>query len=257
MSLFKRYYQHLREAGILNFENMQVSGESNFLKQYLKTIAEPIVFDVGANVGGYTKAALEVCPSAKIYGFEPHPLNFAKLARNLEGTSATLFRYALGDSDDVVTFYDRSDKYGSAHASLYSDVIEVLHRKESIASQVAIKRLDDVAVGLGVQRIHLLKIDTEGHELAVLKGAERMLRSGQVDVIQFEFNETCVIARTFFRDFWDFLPGYRFYRLLPDGAIYLNHYYATFCEVFAFQNIVCVRGDIPLFENAERLPPSS
>lgn len=87
----------------------------------------------------------------------------------------------------------------------------------------------------------MLKIDTEGHELNVLKGARLTIAKGMVDVIQIEFNEMNVISRTFFKDIIDILPGYDFYRLLPDGLLPLGAYKILDFEIFAFQNIVALK----------------
>ena len=56
-----------------------------------------------------------------------------------------------------------------------------------------------------------------------------------------------VISRRFFKDFWDFLPEYDFFRLLPEGVLPLVQYVPSHCEIFAYQNIVCTRKGRPLF----------
>jgi hypothetical protein len=86
-----------------------------------------------------------------------------------------------------------------------------------------------------------LKIDTEGCELDVLKGFRRYIEGGKVGAVQFEFNEMNVLSRAYFHDFWNLMPGYDFYRLLPGGMIRLEGYVPLFCEIFAFQNIVALR----------------
>lgn len=60
-------------------------------------------------------------------------------------------------------------------------------------------------------------------------------------MIHFEFNETNIISHVFFRDFWQQLPGYDFYRMLPSGLIHLKRYSPLLCEIFAYQNIVAIR----------------
>jgi hypothetical protein len=49
-----------------------------------------------------------------------------------------------------------------------------------------------------------------------------------------------VSSRTYFRDFWNLLPNYNFYRLLPDGMVKIERYSPVFCEIFAYQNIVAI-----------------
>ncbi|MBF0336113.1 MAG: FkbM family methyltransferase [Alphaproteobacteria bacterium] len=242
------YMNALRGVGILNHEDMEVSGENGFLRRYLPKAAGGVVVDAGAHHGVYTQAVLAVRPRARVTAIEAHPANFAILERNLAGTGARLVHCALGDQDGGVTIHDYRDRDGSGHASLYQGVIETIHGAPSVAHVVPARRLDDLAVELGLGRIDLLKIDTEGHELAVLRGAAKMIATGLIDAIQFEFNETNVISRVFFKDFWDLLSDrYNLYRLLPENAIAIEAYSAPFCEVFAFQNIVCVRKDFPPF----------
>jgi hypothetical protein len=49
-----------------------------------------------------------------------------------------------------------------------------------------------------------------------------------------------VASRVFFRDFWNLMPNYDFYRLLPDNMVKLNNYSPVFCEIYAYQNIVAL-----------------
>jgi FkbM family methyltransferase len=253
---FHAYYRALNAVGILNFRTMQESGEAHFLSHYLGSLNAPLVLDVGANKGSYVLAVKEACPSARILAFEPHPRTFTSL-KTAVPTDVEVFNFGFGDTAGSFDFFDRADKKGGAHASLYRNVIEDLHRQKAIEYKVEVRRLDDFLNDQGLSKINLLKIDTEGHELAVFRGAEKAIRAGSVDVIQFEFNSTNVAARTFFKDFWDFLPDYNFYRLLPDNAIWIRQYVATFCEVFAFQNIVCVHKSISIFPNALATPKPS
>jgi len=248
MDPVQQYFAALNRVGILNYQNMQVSGEEYFLRRYLPRTSHPVVFDIGANQGGYSKAVLDMCPSARVFAFEPHPVTFKTLQQNLGSTGAALYQYGIGDKNETTRFYDYRDNDGSLHASLYKEVIEGIHGKPAICHDVSIRTLDDVVADLGLDRINLLKVDTEGHEMAVFVGARKTIAAGLVDVIQFEFNEMNVVARTFFKDFWDFLRGYRFYRLLPNGAIQIGVYVAPFCEIFAFQNIVCVRDGLSVFD---------
>ena len=88
------------------------------------------------------------------------------------------------------------------------------------------------------RKIGLLKIDTEGHEFEVLKGAENLLKAGKIEMIHLEFNEMNVFSRVFFKDIWDYLPNYDLYRMLPDGLVHIKNYSPVFCEIFAYQNLV-------------------
>ncbi|ABC22893.1 Methyltransferase FkbM [Rhodospirillum rubrum ATCC 11170] len=247
MNVIDDYYVSLGKIGILNYRTMDESGENAFLRKYLPSLSSPTILDVGANIGGYSKAILRESPSARVYAFEPHPITFGNLTKDTAEDRFHALNIGIGAKEETLDFYDYRDEDGSSHASLYKEVIEDIHHRPSTSHRVSIRRLDDVCAELGLPHIALLKIDTEGHELAALQGAERLIRSGAIDVIQFEFNEMNVISRCFFKDFWDFLPDYRFFRLLPHGSIEIKTYIPSFCEIFAFQNIVCVKKDLPEF----------
>lgn len=249
MTVIQDYLCALNGIGVLDKCEIDVTGEASFLSVCLEKVRSrlPVVFDVGAHVGDYTREVLKRSPRARVFVFEPHPKTFASLGELAELPNVTPLNLALGERDGELPFYDYRDMDGSFHASLYREVIETLHHAPSVTHTVAVRRLADVAAEYGVDRIDLLKVDTEGHEYAVLEGAEPLIRAGAVDVIHFEFNEMNVISRRFFKDFWDFLPEYDFYRLLPDGVLHIGKYIPLACEIFGFQNIVCVRKDHKLY----------
>lgn len=221
--------------------DIEENGEKLFLQNYLSTFKDPIIFDVGANRGAYSMLVREICPSALIYAFEPHPTNFAVLESCGKNHNLLSFNYGFGKTNETTALYDYLEKDGSSHASVYEEVIEQLWKSSAVAHPVTIRKLDDVLIEQGISRVDLLKIDTEGSEFNVLLGAEQSIRNGMVNVIHFEFNDMNVISRTFFKDFFDFLPEYDFFRLTPDGAIHIKSYIPWLCEIFAYQNIVCTR----------------
>lgn len=229
----------LRGLGILNFQSAAASGEKHFLRGYLRGIAGPVVFDVGANQGNYTSDVLAVNPSARIFGFEPHPVTFARLSERLAPRGVEVINAACGRAEGEMKLYDFAAD-GSERASLYQGVIEQLHHKQAREYTVRILDLDTFASERGVDHIDLLKIDTEGHELEVLAGATRLLREGRVRAVQLEFNEMNVISRTYFRDFRAVLEGYDLYRMVRDGLIPINLYSPVTHEIFGFQNIVAL-----------------
>ena len=98
--------------------------------------------------------------------------------------------------------------------------------------------IDDFCRENGFERIHFLKIDVEGHELAVLHGAESMLRDGRIDFIQFEFGGTCIDSKVFFRDYWILLhERYRIYRILKNGIVEIKRY-TEHEEIFCTMNFL-------------------
>lgn len=240
---FNRGLHHasLRGLGVLNYKDDVVSGERRFMKEILGSLAAPTVVDVGANDGGYSSAVMDVNGRARIFAFEPHPETYKRLSSRM--SSAQNFfavNSACGSAPGNFTLYDHAAGSGTEHASLHRGVIERIHRDESIQHVVSVTTLDRFAADRGIEFIHLLKIDTEGNELDVLKGAADLLREGRIRAIQFEFNEMNIVSRVYFKDFCEAIPNYRFYRMLRNGLGALDPYSSLSCEVFAFQNIVAL-----------------
>lgn len=238
----------LHGLGILNHENEKVSGEDAALRRILAATGAaqgtPVVLDVGANVGDFSRRVRAAAPSARVFAFEPHPSIFPHTSAAAQAAGFEAIHAGCGDEPGRLTLYDYSDsRAGSQHASLYQAVIERLHGGSAAGHEVEIVTVDDFLRDRKIERVHLLKIDTEGHESSVLRGAQRALREGRIDFVQFEFNAMNLESRTFFRDLVALLPNYRLHRLLPDGWALLPYTPLT-CELFAYQNIVAVREGI-------------
>lgn len=244
--LFRRFNTILHRfslagLGVLNYKSPRASGEYSFLKKYISPITSPVVIDVGANVGGYSKLLRSLNSSAIIHAFEPHPKTFSVLLKEFGDTEGIyLNNSAVGHEPGVLTLYDYSVNDGSEHASLYKEVIESIHKSDVIEHRVQVVTVSEYCDLVGIDHIDLLKIDTEGHELAVILGAAPIISERRVRIIHFEFNEMNVISRTFLRDFISALPNYKLYRLLPGGMLSLMGCSAFHSEIFAYQNIVAL-----------------
>jgi FkbM family methyltransferase len=236
------YYSSLRGLGILNYENTKVSGEYYFLKRYLAGKKGPVVLDVGANLGNYSMEVKRINNDAIIFAFEPHPITFQKL-KKLADNNFKVYNLGCGKDKGKLKFYDYIDQEGSSHASIYKDVIEKIHKRKSKEYEVEIITVDDFIEQNSLQKVDLLKIDTEGNEYNVVIGSLRSINKGKVRAIHFEFNEMNVISRVYFKDFFELLPDYKFFRLLRDGFIPMETYDPLFCEVFAFQNVIAIKKE--------------
>lgn len=234
----------LRGMGVLNYKGFEISGETFFHDFLQKNYTINTVFDVGANSGDYTELFKD---SSRVYAFEPNPKSYRNLEQQfLNHASVRTFNFGLSDVEETVKIYDRVDNEGSRHASIYQEVITDIHKAESVGVDISLRKLDTVVQEENIESISLLKIDTEGNELAVLKGGIQTISKQIVDVIHIEFNEMNIISKVFLKDFVDLLPSYNFYRLLPNGflPIHYNSESPVLYEIFAFQNIIAFRKDI-------------
>jgi len=236
----------LRGLGVNNWNSAALSGERWLVRRLLRTRKHCTVVDVGANQGDYTAMCLSAAHETRVIALEPHPAAFAKLSRRFADHSNVITRaIALGAEPRKAQLFDRSNQAGSQHASLIKSVIEDIHHCNAAAEDVTVALLDTLADELSLEAIMLLKIDTEGSEFDVLRGASRLLAAGRVAVCQIEFNEMNVCSRVFFRDLRDFLPDYRLFRLLPRGLLALDPYVPIKMELFGYQNIVALSNRHP------------
>lgn len=235
------YHFGLRGMGVLNYYSGYLTGEEGWLRKYLFSKTAPVIIDVGANKGDYSRYILRLCPNAQIVAFEPHPSTFKLLVQSIQKQNFKPFNLGVSDKSESLFLYDYDSNEGSEHASLYRDVIQDLHSAKASPHPVEVVRLDNFLNDMKIDSIDLLKIDTEGNEFKVLLGAKEMLLSNRIQAIHFEFNEMNIVSKTTFKDFWGLLSNYTFYRLMPGGQLWeIKRYSPIDCEIFGFQNIIAL-----------------
>ena len=218
--------------------------EQRFL-QRLSSLGAINVFDVGAHTGEFSTRLRSLCPQARIWAFEPHPAAFQHLQEAGAAAGFTSVNRGLSDHPGQLELYDYADRAtGTSHASLHRDVFQSVHHAEASSLVVEVTTVDDFMELEQVPRLHLLKVDAEGHELAILRGAQRAIGSGAVDIVQFEFNEMNVTSRVFFKDFYDALPGFSFHHMVVDGLAPMGSYRPRTHELFILQNVVAIRDGL-------------
>ncbi|MBN2807637.1 MAG: FkbM family methyltransferase [Prolixibacteraceae bacterium] len=243
---FKRFNRFivtlgLKGLGFDNYENRKRSGEEHFLQWYAKNRLSERVFDVGANEGDYARICLDKGLKT-IFCFEPVKNTFTRLEqRFVNHKDVHCFDFGFSDSSGITTIYDKHGT-GSSHATLYPETIA--NREDLIPSTINLETIDHYCKSNQIDRIGLLKIDTEGHELAVLKGAAKMLEQQKIDVIHFEMNRHNICAGNFMKDYLSLLSHYRLYRLLPHAFLPIEYDRAEMDEFFFFQNVIALRRDI-------------
>ncbi len=144
-------------------------------------------FDVGANVGQTALRAARCFPDAAIHAFEPHPTTFRDLLGQVGSNKRILpINLALGESDGEVDFYDfGNSKINSMIPN--SPYVQKFENKGTLI-KVNCTTVDDYCDRNKLSGIDVLKIDTEGFDLSVLKGARRFLEERRIKFIWVEFN---------------------------------------------------------------------
>jgi FkbM family methyltransferase len=236
---FVSYCQHVvnRHNGDCDYD-FETNGEFRFAKEILPSAQ--VVFDVGANVGLWTQTALASNPDARYHCFEPCPGTYAELAANEFPDNVILNNFGLGNAEGELTMY--LDPLVSGNNSLYSR--RGVPRPPVGEVKVRLTTLDAYCAEKGIDRISFVKIDVEGHELAMLQGAGKMLAEGRIDRIQIEYNDSWIDSRILLRDVWELVTGlnprYTFAKILSHGLRPEPAYQQAF-ETYRYSNWVISR----------------
>ncbi len=139
-----------------------------------------VVVDVGVRDDVYYLEGSD--PSSHMYLFEPHPVFFSKLQTTIEDRGffkthphLTLFNQGVSDGSGTLAYYEEAQSF-------------VNRWNEQPSKHLPVVRLDSLASLHAEPEISFLKIDTEGYELDVLRGAEGLL--SKTKLIQFEYGGT-------------------------------------------------------------------
>lgn len=128
----------------------------------------PVLLDVGANIGQTIDAFHLAFDSPRIIAFEPSPRTFAAL-RQTHSHKAELHNLAMGERCGTMPFH-----VTAKHS--VNDSLLPMPGADSTIVEVQVRTIDD----FGLDRIDFLKIDTQGYDLNVLRGASRMLAERRI-----------------------------------------------------------------------------
>jgi len=147
--------------------------ESAFLRENVRE--SDICIDVGANVGFYTLCLAKRASRGGIHSFEPVPLNYHVLALNVLAnrlTNVVINDCAVGDANGEVDFCIAQD-------GAFSSLIDTGRKTVIETTKISMVTLDSYCSEHNLPRIDILKVDVEGAEPAVLRGAEGLLADPQ------------------------------------------------------------------------------
>jgi FkbM family methyltransferase len=139
-----------------------------------------VFFDVGCGIGSYSMVAALKAPGL-VHAFEPMRAGYNTIQKNLRAngleTRVKLNACGLSNWQGIGRMQEVENMFGSF-------VIPDGYQEESVAVQLT--TLDAYCLDQSIDRIDVLKIDVEGHEPEVLKGASRMLAEGRIHVMIIE-----------------------------------------------------------------------
>lgn len=179
------------------------------------------IFDVGCNVGEWSRMARSLHPDASIHMFEVVPQTFKKMLGN-----------------DVLDGNTHPNNFGLS-ATLGTIPMKIRADNDRVSTSVLSLRHDNSFIGEGlvvpgdtycrihnIQYIDYLKIDTEGHEYSVLEGFTQMFQQEKIGCIQFEYGYISILTKKLLIDFYQLLTPHNFVlgKITPEGVQFKEYH---------------------------------
>jgi FkbM family methyltransferase len=196
-----RWGQRYQAVSLSEYHYLRDGNPENYESALIEQVLRPgmTVVDVGANHGMFSlEAAHLIEQTGLVHAFEPTPRTRELLRSNLAANGLTLvkvFSSALGETP------------GTAHLRVHNEMsglntlanLDVTWNRQKLVAdeiiEVPITTLDGHAKAEGLGQINFLKIDVEGFELGVLRGARGLLREKRIELIMLEIGDaTCATA---------------------------------------------------------------
>lgn len=199
-------------------------GEADIIHRFVNK--GTVVFDVGANIGGWSSLLLQFQPDLVVHTFEPVPetntILLEKLDQYIKSGSVIPNCCGIGRAVEQHSFTYYKD--ASSWSTFYRrERVEKECGLEGAAEiSIPVVTIDSYCENRRIEHIDFLKIDTEGGELDVLMGAQRMLKWGKIDHIQFEYGGTYQNAGITLHEIFELLDSHRYgiFKILPGSIDY-------------------------------------
>lgn len=150
---------------------------------------EPIIFDVGANQGQTIELMQKLFPRCSVRAFEPAMELAALLRARYRAPDVVVECLGLGAIREERIFRHYGDSRLSSFLDIAQDPVNPFANTIlTDEAAVPIVTIDEYSKEHGIERVHLLKVDTQGFDLNVLKGATRMFSANAIDCVLVEMN---------------------------------------------------------------------
>jgi FkbM family methyltransferase len=238
-------FAHLENNGNAEFS---ANGEEQFVNglfEYLEKIDREkiVLFDIGANIGAYTQMLLDKTKNSaftfEIHAFEPTKACFEVLEKKFSGVAQVILnRKAVSNAKGAAEIY--YDKSKSGLASMYQRNLGAYKLRLDRTERIETVRLDEYLAENDVRHIHFMKIDVEGHEIAVLEGLGSYLSGDFIDVVQFEYGGANLDSHTSLLDLYVVFENANFVVAKIMRKVLEIRAYEPWMDNFSYANYVAI-----------------
>ena len=234
----------LKGKGYMNYGSFEDSGEKFFINLIKKEIN--LSLDIGANVGNYTKMLLSDTNS-KVVSFEPLPKAYEelKIIKSNFQDRLEIHNVAIGIKDEILNLSYGTEKSEKASLMKNLEKISFIEGQNKNEASVQVRQLDYFQNYFKDKVIDFIKIDTEGFEYEVLKGAKNILETHKPKFIQVEFNWYQLIKKQTLYNLSELINFSDVFKILPHGNKLLHiDPFRPENNIYHLSNYVFIRKDI-------------
>ena len=215
--------------------NGMKNGEYWFIKKYI-TAEVGCVVDVGANRGNWVSAVYRFgSDKIKAYCYEPDPRVSSDFESSVGKKERVYFKkVALGEKEGKINIFLNQNS---------PELTSVVEGKSRNRKTVDMTTLDIECKRNQIEYVDFFKIDVEGYEEAVLRGARTLLEAGKIGCIQFEYGENWAKAGSTLQGVVRFLRDYNFQVFLLRPKCIQRVDFEMIGEYFSYSNYIAVHMD--------------
>jgi FkbM family methyltransferase len=194
------HYWYIRFIAQLIWWNERILFYPRLRQFYGKAFAasekKPVILDIGANRGQSIRFFQQLFPACLIHAFEPNAKLFAQLSRHFSAPGVILHQAGMSAAPGELLFHENVLDETSSFESVQADsaylktksrilLVEV-NQLTTQSYPVKVTTIDQFLADTGITEADIVKVDVEGHEAAVLRGAAQALAARRIRFIQLE-----------------------------------------------------------------------
>lgn len=182
--------------------------EKNILKYFLKTYDKEnkILFDIGANIGTWSKLAISQDNNISVFAFEAINQTYINLKKNFNQKkhSITITNKAMSNEVGEFDIYNFGENEGTnsffKNEIFYQKSEKIIPKVEKVATTT----IDTFCKDNNIKTVDYIKCDTEGNDLNVILGSKEMFKNNSIIAFQFEYNWRWINAKSYLKNVFDF-----------------------------------------------------
>jgi len=216
-----------------------IGGEINVIENFIKD--NDIIFDVGSYVGEWSEEVLKRHKNIFIHQFEPSEKSFKTLKEKYKNMGNIFSNnILLSNNEDIVDFYFYENLPVLSTMYRRNQEIEKRHSLNPLITKIKSVSIDKYCIKHNILHINFLKIDTEGCEFNVIRGAENMLNNKKIDFIQFEYGGCFQDASITLKEVHEYLSfrNYKIFKINNNNLLEISEVTSDI-EQYDYSNFFC------------------